>query len=455
VSSPSPKRRETRSGRDALRLVGALFAVWCSAGSALAEASAPPCDPIEAPRQYAQLAPSQEPGPLGRLVGDAEGAIVSLAVGEETPVDQQAAGEALLVMSKRPDGTIGSQFELSPGARIVDSFWSPVLCATVARVVGDPLAEPAALFGALPDDAVLTPNHIYVSAVESVRPVGDDPDPYRKLQHGLERLGVEAAGLVSTGRGVRIAVLDSAPEAGHRDLAGVRVALVEDGPDAAPSVHGTLTTGVIAAVPHNGFGIAGAAPDAEVIAIPVCRPHGATPRDTCGLFDVLRGLDLAWDERADVLNLSVVGPPNPLLERATRRLDDLGVLIVAAAGNEGTDQARYPAAYPSVVGVGSLDADGLPVASSNRGPSAEIWAPGAEILSTVPGGAFAFASGTSFAAAHVSGALAVLIGSGVSHDDARRALFQAAQQQASRAPAPAIAPLCGALEQLGHACPSS
>lgn len=449
MSSPSPKRRAASAGR-ALRLLCAAAVAWGIAGSALAEEAEPPCDPIEAPEAYAPLAPSQEPGALGRLVGEAEGAIVSLAVGEDAPVEQQARGEALVVMPKRRDGTIG-RFELARGARVVDSFWSPVLCATVARVAGDPLAAPAALFGSLPGDAVLSPHHIYVSAAESVRPVGDDP--YRGLQYALERLGVEEAGRVSTGSGVRIALLDSAPEVSHPDLDGVRVALVEDGPGEAPSVHGTLTTGVIAAVPHNGFGIAGTAPGAEVIAIPVCRPIGATPRDTCGLFDVLRGLDRAWDEHAHVVNLSVVGPPNPLLERATARLDDLGVLLVAAAGNEGTEQARYPAAYPSVVGVGSLDAEGLPVATSNRGPSAEIWAPGAEVISTVPGGAFAFASGTSFAAAHVSGALAVLLGSGASPDEARLALFRAAQREESRGPA--IAPLCGALAQLGRGCPGS
>jgi len=127
--------------------------------------------------------------------------------------------------------------------------------------------------------------------------------------------------------------------------------------------------------------------------------------------------------------------------------------VVAAAGNEGVDEARYPAAYPSAVGVGAVDLYGARYEHSNGGRSAQIWAPGTEILSTVPGGAFAFASGTSFAAAHVTGALAVLIGSGVSPDAARRALFRAARPGA--VPAPAMAPLCSALAEVGHACPTS
>ena len=303
------------------------------------------------------------------------------------------------------------------------------MCATIARVVGDPLSDPYDLVANLPSDAAVAPNHVYTSAADRVKPA---PDSYRGLQHSLDRLGVDAARSVSTGAGVRVAVLDSAPQTDHPDLPPVRVAKIDGGPRDV-GVHGTLTTGVIAAIANNGFGIAGVAPSAVVIAIPVCTPLGASPRDSCGLFDLLRGLDVAWKERAQVLNLSLVGPANPLLERAVDRLDDLGAIVVAAAGNEGIDEARYPASYPSVVGVGAVDVNGARYEHSNGGRSAQIWAPGTDVLSTVPGGAFAFASGTSFAAAHVTGALAVLIGSGAAPDAARRALFQTARS-ASLAP---------------------
>ena len=106
-----------------------------------------------------------------------------------------------------------------------------------------------------------------------------------------------------------------------------------------------------------------------------------------------------------------------------------------------------------MVGVGALDTTGARYARSNGGRSAQIWAPGSEVLSTVPGGAFAFASGTSFAAAHVTGVLAVLIGSGAAPDAARRVLFHTARADAG--PAPRVAPLCGALAELGHPCPKS
>jgi subtilisin family serine protease len=144
------------------------------------------------------------------------------------------------------------------------------------------------------------------------------------------------------------------------------------------------------------------------------------------LFDLLRGLDLAWSSTRRCMNLSLVGPPNPLLERAANRLDDLGAIVVAAAGNEGVDEPRYPAAYPSVVGVGAVDAKGAAMRAATAGLGADLGARRRSALDG-PGARSAFASGTSFAAAHVTGALAVLIGSGATPDAARRALFQTAR----------------------------
>jgi thermitase len=435
------------------RALARMTAALCALAASRGAADAPPCPPIEAPRTYAQLAPSAEPGVLGSHVGEAEGPIVSLTESPDEKVPQQVRGEALLVLPKRPDGSLSHGYRLAKGARIADSFWSPVLCATIARVIGDPLADPYDLFAKLPSDAAVAPNHIYTSAADRVEPAPPPaPDPYRHFQHALDDLGVDRARSVSLGAGVRVAVLDSTPQTDHPDLPRVHVVPLVGGPHDV-GVHGTLTTGVIAAIANNGFGIAGVAPAAEVISIPVCTPLGATPRDSCGLFDLLRGLDVAWNEHAQVFNLSLVGPANPLLERAVNRLDDLGAILVAAAGNEGTDESRYPAAYPSVVGVGAVDAKGARYDRSNGGRSAQIWAPGTDVLSTVPGGAFAFASGTSFAAAHVTGVLAVLIGSGAKPDAARRALFQTARTAST--PSPLVAPLCSALGQLGHACPAS
>lgn len=240
----------------------------------------------------------------------------------------------------------------------------------------------------------------------------------------------------------------------HPELAAVRLLPAEDDAPVAPAVHGSLVAGVIGAASGNGLGIAGVAPEAEILALPVCTPEATAEGDACPLYELLGGLDRAWEARAQVVNLSLAGPGNVVLERATGRLDALGVVVVAAAGNDGTREPRYPAAYPSVVGVGAVDRHGAPFDRGNRGASSEIVAPGVEILSTVPGGGFAFADGTSLATAHVSGVLALLVAAGADPPAARAALFASgfAAPRASEREA-VLAPACDALRRLGRPCP--
>jgi len=476
VSRPSLSRYARRR-RILLAVLALANSFAFRAGAGESEECAPFESPYPAPVTVA-AADSREGGvaPSGggeTRAGGAGGSIVSLPSAGAAASTAPAAGEALLALPKRADGTLPTDFELGRGARIAESYWSPVLCATVARVVGPPGTSLAALVPRVPAGATAAPHDVYATAAVELRAApplpaqparppaparasgaaASAPDPYRGLQYGLDRLGAEDAWLRSRGGGVRVALLDSAPEVAHRDLAGITLAAIEGGPGTAPATHGTLMAGVMGAVAMNGFGIAGVAPEAELIAVPVCTPAGASASDACRLFDVLRGVDRAWDLGAAVLNLSLVGPANPLLERAMARLEKLGAVVVAAAGNEGTSEARYPAAYPSVIGVAAVGPGGELFARGNGGPSAELLAPGVEVLSTVPGDAFAFGEGTSLAAAHVSGALALLVGAGAEPAAARTALFQAAEAArapgASAASPPTIAPLAAALARLG------
>jgi Subtilase family len=483
VSRPSPSR-SIRRGRILLAVLALANSFAFRAGAVASEECAPFESPYPAATTLAAAAGEGGEGgvaPSGAgeaRAGGAGGAIVSLPTGGAAGSAEPAAGEALLALPKRADGTLPRDFELGPGVRIAESYWSPVLCATVALLVGPPGASLAELVPRVPSGGAAAPHDVYSTAAVALRPAPPiptpggsvqlaaateagaappQPDPYRSLQYGLDRLGADGAWARSRGSGVRVALLDSAPEVAHRDLAGVELAAIDGGPGTAPATHGTLMAGVMRAVAGNGFGIAGVAPAAELIAVPVCTPAGASASDACRLYDVLRGIDRAFELGAAVLNLSLVGPPNPLLERAMARVETLGAVAVAAAGNEGTSEPRYPAAYASVIGVGAVDAEGAPFIRGNIGPSAEILAPGVEVLSTVPGDAFAFGEGTSLAAAHVSAALALLVGAGVEPSAARTALFQAAEAArsptASAASPPSLPPLCGALERLARACP--
>jgi hypothetical protein len=362
------------------------------------------------------------------------------------------APSILVVIPKDETGEISTVgLQLGPGAEIVESRFSPLLCATIARVSGAAGASPASLVVELPEGAAAVPDDTYGPEAEpepeaapvSTAPADAKPDPYRKQQWALDALGVDAAQRVTLGENARVAVLDTRANDAHADLA-LRVA---GAAEARTGQHGTLVAGIIGAALGNGAGIVGIAPRAALVSIPVCE---GTPRgDVCRLYDVVSGLDLAWSEHAQIVNLSLVGPANRVLERAVRRLDTLGVAVVAAAGNRPGKTPAYPAAYPWAIGVAATDRSGRLAPS---GPVVDLTAPGVEIVSTAANGGFAFASGSSLAAAHVSGALALL--TAASDGDvasARRALFGAARRANATAP-PALAPLCDALAKLGKPC---
>jgi hypothetical protein len=400
--------------------------LWVAAGNA--RAAAPDCPPVE---------------PGIELSGEAAA--------------DGAPASVLVILPKGADGAVSSAgLVLAPGARVVESRWSALLCATVARIEGPAGAAPAALIVSLPENAAAVQDDVYETQAEpelSAAPEGAPataarPDPYRKQQWAFDALGIDAAHAITRGENVRVALLDSRSNIGHEDLRAI--ALIENetnGARGAAAQHGTLVAGIIGASKGNGAGIAGVAPRAIVLAIPVCQ--ASARGDLCRLYSVLGGLDLAWGQRAQVVNISLVGPANRALERAVRRLDTLGVAIVSASGNHASSAPAYPAAYPWVIGVAATDRSRR---LAPTGASVDLTAPGVEIVSTAAAGGYAFASGSSLAAAHTSGALALLTSaSGGDVGAARRALFGAAQRTSATTP-PALAPLCRALAKLAKPC---
>lgn len=409
---------------------------------------------------------------------------------EATPRIREAlaapAGEgasAVLVLPKAALAQVGSAKELlGDGVEVLSSVWSPLLCSSISRIRGPANVAPASWVPGLPEGGSLVTDDRYFTGATTAAPPATEPappgpqtapdpptvgdgagsapeadtigaDPYRPLQYALDELEIEASRIVTRGAGTRIAVLDSTPQIDHPDLGPIEIRQRFVPPGA--SLHGTLITGLLAARPDNGVGIVGMVPDAQVIPIPVCRPtEPTTPLgDECALFDVLQGLDAAWERRAHIVNLSLAGPSNPLLESAMTRLSALGVSLVAAAGNDGSEEALYPAAYPTVIGVGATGRGGVAYARGNRGPGTEITAPGVDVVSTAPGGGFAFADGTSLATAYVTGALSLLASASGDLALAREALFRAARQP-TRATSRigVLPPICDALAEAGRPC---
>jgi subtilisin family serine protease len=232
-------------------------------------------------------------------------------------------------------------------------------------------------------------------------------DPYRDLQHGFAALGLEEAHRWASGQGVRVAVIDTGVDVSHPDLAG-RVGTARDFVDeggAAPPAerHGTAVTGVIASDRDNGVGIVGVAPGAEILALRGCWTlAGGSGQAACSSFTLAKALSFAIDARPHVINLSLGGPRDALLERLLRVALTRGIVVVAADGETGV--AVFPGSVDGVLAVRASSPTG---ARATR--AGELSAPGQEILSTVPGGSYDFFSGSSLAAAQVSGVTALLL----------------------------------------------
>ena len=169
-----------------------------------------------------------------------------------------------------------------------------------------------------------------------------------------------------------------------------------------PERHGTALAGVMAAERGNGQGIAGVAPNAMLLGLRACweQPGGAD-RGLCNSFTLARALHFAVVARPGVLNLSLQGPEDPLLSRLLLRAIADGTTVVAAYDSR--RPGRFPASLPGVIAVAEPTAAGL------NPPPGLLRAPGVDILSTAPGGGYAYVSGSSIAAAHVSGAAALLL----------------------------------------------
>ncbi len=206
---------------------------------------------------------------------------------------------------------------------------------------------------------------------------------------------------------VIIAVIDSGVCLDHPDLAGRLVPgydFVED--DTVPQDeygHGCGVAGIIAANMNDAFGIAGVAPNAQIMPLRVLDANGLG-----GYSEISRAIIYAVDHGADIINLSLAGPRfSQVMADAVDYAAQNGVWVIAAAGNSGTDVVYYPAGFESVIAVGSVDPTLTRSSFSNYGAHVEINAPGRDILTTNIAGGHSLNSGTSFAAPMVSGVAAM------------------------------------------------
>ena len=204
---------------------------------------------------------------------------------------------------------------------------------------------------------------------------------------------------VATGHGVTIAVIDSRVETGHPDLRGQFSASRDFvlGRPGAGEAHGTGVAGVIAARSGNGVGIVGIAPGARLLALRACfERRGAA---SCDSLTLAKALHFALERGADVINMSLSGPADPLLTALIEQGLARNIAVVAAFDPR-RPGGGFPASVPGVIPVAEESLPSLP---------ARVYrAPGRDVPTTQPGGRWYLVNGSSFAAAHISGLLALL-----------------------------------------------
>lgn len=240
------------------------------------------------------------------------------------------------------------------------------------------------------------------------RQAGAAGEAARAAQYGLEKIGAGDAHELATGRDVKVAIIDTQIDVEHPDLENVvadSFDAVGDG-RAEPDPHGTAIAGIIGA---QGL-VSGVAPDAALLSARAFYVDPGRNQPVTSTFILLKALDWVAATDAGVANLSFSGPRDPAVERAISAAAQRGVVLVAAAGNGGPDAApAYPAAYADVIAVSAHDHADARYTHANRGPYIALAAPGVDILVPVTEGAHAFMSGTSMAAAHVTGIIALLL----------------------------------------------
>ena len=230
-------------------------------------------------------------------------------------------------------------------------------------------------------------------------------DPYLGLQSGFATIGAAHAQQSTRGAGVRIALIDTGVDTAHPDLAG-RISRTRDFVDVAGTHfererHGTEVAGVIAAVANNGLGIVGVAPEVRIEALRACWQLSDGSGARCNSFTLAQALADAIASGVDIVNLSLGGPPNPLLSQLVSYGQGKGIVFVGAVAPDGVLD-RFPVGIAGVLAVDKA-------AQRDVRTEAVLGAPGDDVLSLEPAGGYGYSSGSSLSTAYVTAATALIL----------------------------------------------
>lgn len=331
---------------------------------------------------------------------------LTVAAAVESPADRQTVGRYLVTLDVSDitaRGRIAALTQIQQG-KVLHTYQN-----ISALAVELPQAALAALTR---DPAVKT---IEPDAIATISASEDELAASWGVDHiDAEQTWSAETGAGVTGAGIDVAVIDTGIDKEHPDLAGAVVGGISFLNNGVTSTkyrddngHGTHVAGTIGAR-DNGTGVVGVAPQVRLYAVKVLDRTGS------GYYsDIIAGIDWAISKKVDIINMSLGGPADlDSLKAVCDKAYNSGIVVVAAAGNDGgvlgEDTVGYPAHYESVIAVAATDNTDLRAYFSSTGPAVEISAPGVGIKSTIPGGGYATWSGTSMASPHVAGTVALL-----------------------------------------------
>jgi serine protease len=266
---------------------------------------------------------------------------------------------------------------------------------------------------------------------------GFPDDPCYKYQWHLRQVGLPAAWKLGQGEGVVVAVIDTGvtkvPDLANTELVPGYNFVANNSNAADDHGHGTHVAGTIAQATNNKLGVAGVAFAAKIMPLKVLSAQGSG-----SMGAIAQAIRWAADHGAKVINMSLGGPlPVAPIRNAVKYAHDKGVVVVAAAGNDGRGRVSYPARYPEVLAVAATQFDESTTFYSNWGKEIDIAAPGGNVRvdqngdgkpdgvlqnTVVPGNIsktdYLWFMGTSMASPHAAGVAALVVGAGVNKPDA-------------------------------------
>ncbi|MCR4401331.1 MAG: S8 family peptidase [Firmicutes bacterium] len=295
----------------------------------------------------------------------------------------------------------------------------------------------------------------FVVSVTSACLFGPGPRPKPRQQvvpWGITKVRAPEAWSRATGRGVRVAVLDTGIDADHPDLKpnvdGGFDCINETTTIADDNGHGTHVAGTIAAL-DNDIGVVGVAPEARLYSVKAFDSRGQGQ-----VSDIVQGVEWCITNRMQVINMSFGTPDSSkALTIAIEQAARAGIVMVAAAGNDGKrDHVLYPARDPNVIAVAASTRDDRVASFSNSGEQVAVAAPGEDIFSTHRDGGYKTLAGTSMACPHVAGIAALILSAspGLDRDAVRDILCKTATRLPGFAPDQQGSGIVNALEAVAR-----